>query len=949
MSNNNNTVPVLLPPKGTARVKSVMSGDTVVLVGSGPAAPNVVFTLEGVSSPRLASKSTPADEPGAFAAREWLRQLVVGKTVSFETRKQGASAGDRVYGWLFLTPAANGTNGSSSSSNMHLAVECVRQGQATPKAVKYSDEGKTSTIDTSSSEADPTNDQEGYESQLIKAYNEAKEASRGIHSSAPLVRTIKTSGDDYAMLALVEAVEKRATNKRIKCVIEYVFDGSRFRCQVTDDSLPDYQYATFTLLLAGVLCPKVGNPRATPPAPSEAFAEQARAFSDMRLLQRELDIGLVGTDKSGSSAVGMIYHPAGNIAVELLKNGFAKMTDWSVRLMPVEEVPALRVAENTAKRTLVGIWHSYAPPVLTSASQVRGTVVEIISGDSLLILPTGKAYTSEDVLVKVSLASIRAPRPGNERAGRADEPYALECKEQLRAMTIGKEVSIEIHYERDIPIQPGVNEKRAFGTLTSGKHEDVGEFLVSEGLAVTQRHRDEDPKSARYDELLAAEAVAKAAKKGVHKEGEYKSKPINDLTDPKKAKTYSGSLMRAGTVKGTVDFVFNGALFKVFIPSENCHIRYSPNMVRCPQPSPSPGSKQPGRPGEPYGDEAKCHSRLHLLQRQVEIVCSGVTNSGIITGAMYVGSGKSRRDYTIELLGAGLATLDERKLEYGEVPQNLIDAQTAAEQGKVGVWSLDRPKAEKKQVVTTNEKSSETVVTIRLSEIRSGSHFYYHVANDDASQVMDESMKLFTQTNGTSGAPCDAKIGKVVAALFDDGTGKSWYRAKIIEKKAPSKVSVLFIDHGNVATVPIATHLRPLDMSLSVERIPAVAREAVLALTTTRSLETDEGIEAARFFQSLAWNKDLTAILFAPDETGKLAVVISVPGQDETINAQMIAEGLARVGKKDAFEAIASRMADKTSLTSLMEDLTKAQTAARRARTGMWRYGDVGDDDPADI
>ena len=270
----------------------------------------------------LASKSTVVDEPGAFAAREWLRQLVIGKTVAFETRKQGASAGDRVYGWLYLNES-------------HLAIESVRQGHATPKAIKYpgSDEKKA---------GDEAEDETSYESQLLKAYNEAKEAGRNIHAPAPLVRAVKNAGDDFAMLALVEAVQKRATQKRVKCVIEYVFDGSRLRCQITDDALPEYQYASFTLLLAGAQCPKVGNAKATPPVPSEPFADQARAFVDMRLMQRELDIGLIGTDKSGVSAVGMIYHPAGNIAVELLKAGLAKMTDWSVRLMPVEEVPALR-------------------------------------------------------------------------------------------------------------------------------------------------------------------------------------------------------------------------------------------------------------------------------------------------------------------------------------------------------------------------------------------------------------------------------------------------------------------------------------------------------------------------------------------------------------------------------------------------------------------------------
>ena len=112
-------------------------------------------------------------------------------------------------------------------------------------------------------------------------------------------------------------------------------------------------------------------------------------------------------------------------------------------------------------------------------------------------------------------------------------------------------------------------------------------------------------------------------------------------------------------------------------------------------------------------------------------------------------------------------------------------------------------------------------------------------------------MKLFTKNNGTAGAPCDVKVGKVVAALFDDGTGKSWYRAKIVERKGGARVSVLFVDHGNVASVPVATHLRPLDASLGVDRIPPVAKEAVLALTLTRPVSDDEGVEAARMFQRL--------------------------------------------------------------------------------------------------
>jgi len=48
--------PVILPKQGMARVKSVLSGDTVILLGKpanpqGPP-PEVLFTFEGLSAPR---------------------------------------------------------------------------------------------------------------------------------------------------------------------------------------------------------------------------------------------------------------------------------------------------------------------------------------------------------------------------------------------------------------------------------------------------------------------------------------------------------------------------------------------------------------------------------------------------------------------------------------------------------------------------------------------------------------------------------------------------------------------------------------------------------------------------------------------------------------------------------------------------------------------------------
>jgi staphylococcal nuclease domain-containing protein 1 len=89
---------------------------------------------------------------------------------------------------------------------------------------------------------------------------------------------------------------------------------------------------------------------------------------------------------------------------------------------------------------------------LSGASEISGTVMEVSTGDTVSILPVGQVYDSESKLQKVSLASIRAPRLGNEKYGKPDEPYAYECKDRLRVLTIGKQVKVDIHYERDIPM-----------------------------------------------------------------------------------------------------------------------------------------------------------------------------------------------------------------------------------------------------------------------------------------------------------------------------------------------------------------------------------------------------------------------------------------------------------------------------------------------------------------
>ena len=84
-------------------IKSVVSGDTIVLMGAdaskGPP-PEKLLSLTGIAAPRMGNKSS-ADEPFAWAAREFLRKEGVGKRVTFQVEAQQA-AGNRAFGMVYM-------------------------------------------------------------------------------------------------------------------------------------------------------------------------------------------------------------------------------------------------------------------------------------------------------------------------------------------------------------------------------------------------------------------------------------------------------------------------------------------------------------------------------------------------------------------------------------------------------------------------------------------------------------------------------------------------------------------------------------------------------------------------------------------------------------------------------------------------------------------------------
>lgn len=56
--------------------------------------------------------------------------------------------------------------------------------------------------------------------------------------------------------------------------------------------------------------------------------------------------------------------------------------------------------------------------------------------------------------------------------------------------------------------------------------------------------------------------------------------------------------------------------------------------------------------------------------------------------------GAEHIDFGLEMVGAGLAVVDQRKIDYGEASKTFVDAQNRALENKVGLWSLHQEKKE---------------------------------------------------------------------------------------------------------------------------------------------------------------------------------------------------------------------------------------------------------------
>ncbi|XP_015069758.1 ribonuclease TUDOR 1 [Solanum pennellii] len=957
------------------RVKAVPSGDSLVIMGSSKAEipPEKSITLGSLMAPRLARRGG-VDEPFAWQSRDFLRKLCIGKEVTFKVEYTVPSIG-REYGTVFI-----------GDKNVSMLV--VAAGWA-----KVREQGQQK-------DANP------YLKPLQDAEEQAKQQGLGRWSRAPgaseaSIRNLPPSaiGDssNFDAMGLLE----RSKGKLIEAFVEQVRDGSTLRVYL----LPDFQF--IQVFVAGIQAPTMGR-RATSEtvinaivtsdepngesttenraAPTSAqrlassaasvtevapdpYGREAKHFTETRVLNRDVRIVLEGVDKY-SNLIGSVYYPDGesakDLGLELIENGYAKYVDWSANMLEVEAKKKLKSAELEAKKTRLRIWTNYVAPATNSKAihdqNFTGKVVEVVSGDCLVIADDSLPFGDPSAERRVNLSSIRSPKMGNPRRDEKPAPYAREAKEFLRNRLIGKQVHVSMEYSRKVGMADGPAAPTSgadsrvmdFGTvfLASKDGDDaspapsatgsqlagvnVAELLVARGFATVVRHRDFEERSNYYDALLSAESRATSGKKGIHSPKEAPVMHVTDLLTAasKKARDFLPFLQRNRRMSAVVEYVLSGHRFKLFIPKETCSIAFSISGVRC-----------PGR-DEPYSEEAIALMRRKIMQRDVEIEVETVDRTGTFIGTLW----ESRSNVAVTLLEAGLAKL---QTSFGtdriaEV-HLLMQAEQAAKRQKLKIWENY---VEGEEVVSsgTAERRQKEEVKVTVTEILGGGKFYVQLVSDQKVAAIQKQLASLNLQEAPVIGAFNPKKGDMVLAQFS--ADNSWNRAMIVNaprgavESSKDKFEVFYVDYGNQEVVSYS-QLRPLEASVSSST--GLAQLCSLAHVKVPGLEDDYGQEAAyrlselllsgpKEFRAVIEEKDASGGKVKGQGTGTVFLVTLVdPESDISINATLLKEGLARMEKRKRWEPKDKQEA--------LDELEKHQTEAREKRRAMWEYGDVESDE----
>ena len=220
------------------------------------------LSLAFCQAPRVARSAEGIEEAFGWESREFLRKMVIGQVVKFKV--------------VYKVDAISRSFATLELKNKNVLHEMVSNGMVSVRT-----------------ERDDHGQKDLYE-ELIDLQTSARDNHRGIWGAHRAVRNVIWTLPDP------EAFFKANKGFPMAAVIEQVRDGSTFKCYLLEGG----EY--ITLHLAGIQSPRITYSSngegslihaVSSLATYEAFSQEARTFSEVRLLNRSILLYLDGMDK----------------------------------------------------------------------------------------------------------------------------------------------------------------------------------------------------------------------------------------------------------------------------------------------------------------------------------------------------------------------------------------------------------------------------------------------------------------------------------------------------------------------------------------------------------------------------------------------------------------------------------------------------------------------------
>lgn len=881
----------------SAKVKNVVGGDTLVLVPPKLAQPNPperTLTLQHVRG----------DSP---AAREFLRQLAIGKEVQFSVDYKHEASG-REFGDASLPLFAS------------LALYLVQLGW-----VKVKDNVRAA-----------SDAEEEHVAALKAAEAAAREQGLGVWAKGHV---------DPATVAYSPALVDKSKKRPLKAVVERVLGGDRVVVRAYKSPA---EHAVQPVLLAGIKVPRTDD--ADPKL--AAAGRYAKAYVEDHLLttRADLHVRFLGENQTGVPIV-LIQHPLGNsIHAKVLENGWGEVVDWQLAMVGADTMQQLRRAEQLAKLLAKGIHGSAEAPAPTASAGASKSgkfstkslrpgaatdvvVTKVITGDSFNV------RLASDEEITVQLASLRSPRNNDTTVtsnGQHQLALVAMAREFSRQLVVGRTAHMTVDGHR--PAKPELNIEARFVVSLSVNGKDVAEKIVAAGLASVVRHNKQTAgeRSLNWDKLIELEEKAKLQKAGVWTGDLVRTltvspRVVNASELAQKAKTFLNGFAKKGRLAGWhVDFVAAGNRVKLYNPKEGLRL----TLVL-------------GGLARTDAAAAAYVSRKYL-QRSVEFDVYDVDKVGGFIGNLYA-SAQALSPVQVELLSAGLAEIHEAAASSNRFEGELVKAEAAAKAAKKGVWAnYDEALVTQAMSEVAIEAKPQffdvEVVDVGADQVLSF-HFVDAATSAKFAQFKADFNEFHLRNPSASANSVDlpvnlAKAPKkndMVAAKFENG---KYYRARVINfDRLTNTYDVKHVDFGNVDQVPLSA-MRVLPRQFALDTIKPFAHTCRLQnIELPPSQPRDYLSEALEYLEDLVFDKKLV-ISALPGSGVEYNVVLydseqSVADPDYTINKQLVEDGYGLV-KGAASDAV----------KSYVDELVAAERKAKAKRVGCWELGDIrGEED----